>query len=77
MCLQVDMHICKHVPGGHRVVLDAFFDCFLLHLWKQGLQLNPEPIDSDTPASPPLVSPIFTPTLALGLYAGCHFFLDF
>lgn len=45
-------------------MLDAFFDCFLLHLWKQGLQLNPEPIDSDTPASPPLVSPVFTPYLS-------------
>lgn len=33
-CLQVDTHICERVPGGHRMVLDAFFDCFLLHLWK-------------------------------------------
>lgn len=59
-CLQVGTHISERVPGGHRMVLDAFFDCFLLHLWKRGLQLNPEPIDRDTPASPPLVSPIFT-----------------
>lgn len=35
-CLQVHTHTSEHVPGGLRMLLDAFFDCFLLHLLKQG-----------------------------------------
>lgn len=64
------MHSCGHLPGGHWIMMDDFFDCFLLYLLNQGLQLNPEPTDANTSASQPLASPIFTLYPSSGIIGG-------